>query len=78
MSILPIPAASLYYETLGHGPLLVMVPGATGTAESFRACAAHLAHAHTVAVSTGVAFPAAAWTDRRTTSTGSTPTNYGA
>src|SRR3954471_18401532 len=50
MTILPVPAARLYYEASGSGPLLVMVPGATGTAESLRACSAYLAQSYTVAI----------------------------
>jgi pimeloyl-ACP methyl ester carboxylesterase len=50
MSTLPVPGARIYYETLGSGPLLVMVPGATGTAESLRKAAEHLAQTHTVAI----------------------------
>lgn len=43
MSLLPLPAARLYYETVGSGALLVMAPGATGTAEGLRRAAQHLA-----------------------------------
>ena len=50
MSVLPVPGARLYYETLGSGPLLLMVPGATGTAESMRRAAQHLAGSRTVAI----------------------------
>jgi pimeloyl-ACP methyl ester carboxylesterase len=50
MSLLPVPGARLYYETLGRGPLLVMAPGATGTAEGLRRAAEHLAHSYTVAI----------------------------
>jgi hypothetical protein len=55
MSVLPVPAARLYCETLGSGPLLVMVPGATGTAESLRQCAEHLAQSYTWPSTTGAA-----------------------
>lgn len=50
MSTLPVAEAGLYYETLGSGPLLVMVPGATGTAESLRKAGEQLARTHTVAI----------------------------
>jgi len=50
MSLLPVPGAHLYYETMGGGPLLVMVPGASGTAESFRRAAQQLAKSCTVAI----------------------------
>ncbi|MFG1967408.1 alpha/beta fold hydrolase [Nonomuraea sp. NPDC049028] len=45
-----VPGARLYYETHGDGPLLVMVPGAGGTADVFRMVAAHLAAHHTVVI----------------------------
>src|SRR5262249_26856734 len=38
-----VPGARLYYEIIGRGPLLVTVPGATGSAETFRPIAARLA-----------------------------------
>jgi len=43
MSFLEVPGASLYYETRGAGPLMVMVPGANGEAGAFEAVAEHLA-----------------------------------
>jgi len=36
MSILEVPGARLYFETHGSGPLLLMVVGATGSADSFK------------------------------------------
>jgi acetyltransferase/esterase len=48
MSVLDVPGARLYYETHGHGPHLIMVPGASGTADSFRMVAKHLAAHYTV------------------------------
>src|SRR5581483_7055824 len=42
MSILPVPGAQLSYEVSGSGPLLILIPGASGTGESFRPLAAHL------------------------------------
>jgi pimeloyl-ACP methyl ester carboxylesterase len=50
MSILEVPGARLYYETHGSGPLMVMAPGASGTAESFRRVTEHLAVCYTVAL----------------------------
>jgi pimeloyl-ACP methyl ester carboxylesterase len=50
MSVLPVPGARLYYETVGSGPLLVMAPGATGTAEGLRGAAERLAQSYTVAI----------------------------
>jgi acetyltransferase/esterase len=49
-SILEVPGARLYYETHGTGPVIVMVPGATGTADSFRRVTEHLAAQYTVAI----------------------------
>lgn len=43
MSVLKVPGARLYYETRGSGPLLLMVPGANGDADGFKAVAEHLA-----------------------------------
>jgi len=48
MSILEVPGAQLYYETHGSGPLMLMVPGATGVADGFRMVTEHLAAHHTV------------------------------
>ena len=50
MSILDVPGARLYYETHGSGPLMVMVPGAPGVAESFRMVTEHLAAHYTVVI----------------------------
>lgn len=48
MSFLDVPGARLYYETHGSGPLLLMIPGAGGTADVFRRAAEHLSAAYTV------------------------------
>lgn len=48
MSTLDVPGAQLYYETRGSGPLMPMIPGASGDAEAFGAVAAHLATHYTV------------------------------
>lgn len=48
MSILSVPGARLYYHTVGSGPVLVMIPGASGTADVFQGIAAHLAPYFTV------------------------------
>lgn len=45
---LAVPGARLAYETFGNGPLLVMIPGATGVAGGFRRVAKFLAAQHTV------------------------------
>ncbi len=50
MSVLQVPGARLYYETHGGGPLLVMISGATGVAESFRPVTNHLIEHYTVAL----------------------------
>lgn len=39
---LEVPGARLYYEVRGDGPLLVMVPGRKGTADSYRSVAVEL------------------------------------
>jgi pimeloyl-ACP methyl ester carboxylesterase len=39
---LEVPGARLYYEVRGEGPLLVMVPGRKGTADSYRSVAVEL------------------------------------
>jgi pimeloyl-ACP methyl ester carboxylesterase len=48
MSILDVPGARLYYETCGAGALLVLVPGASGTGDSFKRVTAPLAAHYTV------------------------------
>jgi acetyltransferase/esterase len=48
MSLLTVPGARLYYETHGSGPLLLMIPGAPGTAEVFTRATDHLAAHYTV------------------------------
>jgi pimeloyl-ACP methyl ester carboxylesterase len=45
-----VPGARLYYEIRASGPLLVMVPGASGVADSFRPVAEHLAEHYTVLI----------------------------
>ena len=49
MSILEVPGARLYYKTHGSGPLLLLVPGANGTADIFKRVTEHLAAYYTVA-----------------------------
>lgn len=48
MSILEVPGARLYYETVGDGPPLVLIPGGNGTAHIFGPIAQHLAERYTV------------------------------
>lgn len=48
MSVLNVPNARLHYETRGSGPLLIMIPGATGDARVFTTVGEHLAEHHTV------------------------------
>ncbi len=50
MTTIDVPGARLYYETLGSGPLLVMIPGASGTADTFRTVAEHLTGHYTVLI----------------------------
>jgi len=47
-SLLDVPGARLYYETHGRGPVLLLVPGATGSASSFQRVTDHLAAHYTV------------------------------
>jgi len=47
-SILEVPGARLYYETHGSGPVMLMVPGASGTADSFKSVTGHLVAHYTV------------------------------
>jgi pimeloyl-ACP methyl ester carboxylesterase len=49
-SILEVPGARLYYETHGSGPVMLMVPGASGTADSFKSVTEHLAAHYTVVI----------------------------
>jgi pimeloyl-ACP methyl ester carboxylesterase len=48
VSILEVPGARLAYEAQGSGPLMLMIPGATGSADSFKNVADHLAAHYTV------------------------------
>lgn len=50
MTVLEVPGACLYYETHGTGPLLILIAGASGTADSFRMLAGHLTAHYTVAI----------------------------
>jgi len=42
MSLLTVPGAQVSYEVEGSGPLLILIPGASGTGESFRPLISHL------------------------------------
>lgn len=48
MSVLEIPGTRLYYETRGSGPVLVMIPGASGDARVFTGVGNYLAEHYTV------------------------------
>lgn len=50
MTFLDVPGARLYYETHGSGPLLVMIPGASGAADGFRMVTEHLSAHYTVLI----------------------------
>jgi pimeloyl-ACP methyl ester carboxylesterase len=50
MTSLDVPGARLYYESRGRGPLMVMVPGANGSADAFRIVAEHLTAHYTVVI----------------------------
>jgi len=43
-----VPGASLYYETVGAGPLLLMIPGANGDTTVFTPISQYLSHRFTV------------------------------
>ncbi|MEU7832931.1 MULTISPECIES: hypothetical protein [unclassified Nonomuraea] len=38
MSTLEVPGGRLYYETHGSGPVMVLITGAPGVADVYRAC----------------------------------------
>ncbi len=42
MSTIAVPGAHLSYEVSGSGPILLLIPGASGTGESFRPLVEHL------------------------------------
>jgi acetyltransferase/esterase len=48
MGNLEVPGARLHYQTYGSGPLLLMVPGANGSADASSAVAEYLAAQYTV------------------------------
>jgi pimeloyl-ACP methyl ester carboxylesterase len=50
MTFLDVPGARLYYETHGSGPLMVMISGASGTADGFRMVTEHLSAHYTVLI----------------------------
>lgn len=48
MAVIDVAGASLYYETRGSGPLLVLVPGSNGEADVFKPLADNLSKRFTV------------------------------
>ena len=46
--LLELQGARLYFETCGLGPVLLMIVGAAGSAEPYRAVASELASSHRV------------------------------
>src|SRR5262245_11202834 len=50
MRTLNVQGARLAFETHGSGPLLLMVPGSSGTGDSFRPVTRHLTARYTVAL----------------------------
>ena len=50
MSSLEVPGASLYYETVGKGPLFLCISGANGSADRWRVVAGYLKEHFTVAM----------------------------
>ena len=50
MTTLEVPGARLYYETYGSGPLMLMVPGASGAGDGFKRVTEYLAARYIVVV----------------------------
>ena len=50
MSILTVPGAHLYHEVEGSGPLLLLIPGASGTGDSFRPLTSSLSAGYQVVI----------------------------
>ena len=50
MSTLNVPGAQVWYEVSGSGPLLILIPGASGTGESFRLLTSHLTSHYQVVI----------------------------
>lgn len=50
MSTLTVPGAQLFYEVSGSGPLLILIPGASGTGESFRSLTHYLISQYQVVI----------------------------
>ena len=50
MSILEVPGARLHYKTNGSGPLMLMVPGASGAGDGFKGVTKYLAARYTVVI----------------------------
>lgn len=50
MTYLEVPGASLYYETVGSGPLVLCISGANGSGDMWKMMASHLKDHFTVAV----------------------------
>jgi pimeloyl-ACP methyl ester carboxylesterase len=48
VTVLDVPGAHLCYQTHGSGPLMIMIPGASGVADGFRMVTEHLASHYTV------------------------------
>jgi len=46
--LLEVPGARLYYQIRGSGPVMLMIPGASGSADSFQRVTQHLAAHYTV------------------------------
>jgi pimeloyl-ACP methyl ester carboxylesterase len=49
MSTLAVPGARLSFEVIGSGPVLILIPGASGTGEAFRLLVSHLISHYRVA-----------------------------
>lgn len=48
MNTIDVPGARLSYDILGSGPVMLLVPGANGSVDSFKGVAGHLAAHYTV------------------------------
>lgn len=80
MSILEVHGARLYYETYGSGPVMLMIPGASGSADSFQRVTPIWRRTTRLSSTIAAVFPGVNSMDPRTTIIGSklTPMMSGA
>jgi acetyltransferase/esterase len=74
MSILEAPGARLYYEVRGGGPLLVLVPGAKGEADTYQHLAKELSGRYRVVTYDRRGFSRSTLDGRQDSTTGWPPT----